>query len=105
MSVAFYWFLFQDEPGAQVDPAVGLEHDWLNGVPGSTSSAAVHHPAGPKKKRHRIARHEKDKEQHVGDKLWGPLVSSRINSTLRSISYFLSLWCQVVNSSVCCFKC
>lgn len=82
-----------------MDPAVGLEHDWLNGVPGSTSSAAVHHPAGPKKKRHRIARHEKDKEQHVGDKLWGPLVSSRINSKLRSISYFLSLLCQVVNSS------
>lgn len=57
--------LLEDEPGAPVDPVAGLDHDWLNSVPGSSSSAAQHQAAGPKKKRHRITRHEKDKEQHT----------------------------------------
>lgn len=62
--------MFQDEHGAHLDPAAGVEHDRLNGVPGSTSSPALHHAAGPKKRRHRITRHEKDKDQHVGEELW-----------------------------------
>lgn len=64
------WLLFQDEPGPHLDPAAEAEQDRLNGGPGSTSSAAVHHAAGPKKRRHRITRHEKDKDQHVGEDLW-----------------------------------
>ncbi|XP_029929121.1 TCF3 fusion partner [Myripristis murdjan] len=56
--------LLEDESGAQLDPAAaGVEEDRLNGVSGPTSSAALHHTAGPKKRRHRIPRQEKDKDQ------------------------------------------
>jgi len=58
------WHLFQEEHGAHLDPAAGVEDERLNGVSGS--SAALHHAAGPKKKRHRIPRQEKEKEQQVG---------------------------------------
>ncbi|TKS82147.1 CCR4-NOT transcription complex subunit 3 CCR4-associated factor 3 [Collichthys lucidus] len=55
----------EDESGAHLDPAAGVEDDRLNGVSGSTSSAALHHCAGPKKRRHRIPRQEKDKDQQL----------------------------------------
>lgn len=55
---------FKDEPGAHLDPAAGADSDHFNGE--STSAAALHQPAGPKKRRHRISRQEKDKDQHVG---------------------------------------
>ncbi|GAA6220592.1 TCF3 fusion partner [Lates japonicus] len=54
--------LLEDEPGAHLDPAAGAEDDRLNGLSGSTSSTALHHAAGPKKRRHRIPRQEKDKD-------------------------------------------
>lgn len=53
----------EDEPGAHLDPAAGVEEDRLNGVSGPTSSAVLHHTVGPKKRRHRIPRQEKDKDQ------------------------------------------
>lgn len=59
-------WLFQEEPGAHLEPTAGAESDPLNGVSGSVPSAALHLPAGPKKRRHRLARQEKDKDQHVG---------------------------------------
>lgn len=59
-----YIFL-QDEPGAQSEAAAGLEDDLLNGVSASASSTALHHTAGPKKRRHRIPKLEKDKEPQV----------------------------------------
>uniref|UniRef100_A0A3P8SAY0 TCF3 (E2A) fusion partner n=1 Tax=Amphiprion percula TaxID=161767 RepID=A0A3P8SAY0_AMPPE len=52
--------LLEDESGAHVDPAAGAEDERINGVSGSTSSAA-----GPKKKRHRVPRQEKDKDQQA----------------------------------------
>lgn len=61
---------FQDEPGAHLDPAAGVEDNQLNGISGPTSSAALHHAAGPKKRRHRIPRQEKDKDQQVGERLY-----------------------------------
>ncbi|XP_074509614.1 TCF3 fusion partner isoform X1 [Sebastes fasciatus] len=57
--------LLEDEPGAHLDPAAGVEDDRLNGVSGSTSSAGLHHAAGPKRRRHRIPRQEKDKDQQT----------------------------------------
>ncbi|XP_053183103.1 TCF3 fusion partner [Scomber japonicus] len=57
--------LLEDETGAHLDPAAGAEDNRLNGVSGSTSSAALHHAAGPKKRRHRIPRQEKDKDQQT----------------------------------------
>lgn len=65
MKVKTCW-LFQDEQGVHLDPTAGAESDPLNGLSGSASSAALHLPAGPKKRRHRLARQEKDKDQHVG---------------------------------------
>lgn len=59
-------WLFQDEQGAHLEPAAGAESEPLNGLPGSVSSATLHLPAGPKKRRHRLVRQEKDKDQHVG---------------------------------------
>lgn len=74
----FHLLLFQDEPGAHLDPAAGVEDDRLNGVSGSTSSAALHHAAGPKKRRHRVPRQEKDKDQQVGEELcWTAVVHTR----------------------------
>lgn len=58
------WCFFKDEHGAHLDPAAGADSDHFNGE--SASAAALHHPAGPKKRRHRISRQEKDKDQHVG---------------------------------------
>ncbi|KAL7393805.1 hypothetical protein ABVT39_016209 [Epinephelus coioides] len=56
----------QDEPGAHFDPAAaGVEDERLNGVSGSTLPAAMHHVAGPKRRRHRIQRQEKDKDQQT----------------------------------------
>ncbi|XP_068616127.1 TCF3 fusion partner isoform X2 [Brachionichthys hirsutus] len=55
--------LLEDEPGALLDSAGGVEDDQLNGLSGSTSSSALHHASGPKKRRHRILRQEKDKDQ------------------------------------------
>lgn len=59
----------QEESGAHLDPAAGVEDEQLNGVSGSTSSSALHHTAGPKKRRHRIPRQEKDKDQQVDEEL------------------------------------
>ncbi|XP_072250264.1 TCF3 fusion partner [Leuresthes tenuis] len=55
--------LLEEEHGAHLDPAAGVEDERLNGVSGS--SAALHHAAGPKKKRHRIPRQEKEKDQQI----------------------------------------
>ncbi|XP_030014657.1 LOW QUALITY PROTEIN: TCF3 fusion partner [Sphaeramia orbicularis] len=57
--------LLEDEPGASLDPTPGVEDDRLNGVSGSTSSAVLHHAAGPKKRRHRIQKQERDKDQQT----------------------------------------
>ncbi|KAK2910166.1 hypothetical protein Q8A73_007881 [Channa argus] len=54
--------LLEEEPTAHLDPPVVLEDDPLNGLSSSTSSALVHHNSGPKKKRHRISRQDKDKD-------------------------------------------
>lgn len=61
--------LFQDESGAHLELAAAAEDEKLNGVSGSTPSAASHHVAGTKKKRHRIPRQEKDKEPQVSKAL------------------------------------
>ncbi|XP_017270994.1 TCF3 fusion partner [Kryptolebias marmoratus] len=55
--------LLEDEPGAHLDSSAGVEDERPNSVPGS--SAALHHPAAPRKKRHRIPRQDKDKDQQV----------------------------------------
>lgn len=52
--------LLEDEPGAQLDSGAGAEEERINGLSGS--SAALQHTAGPKKKRHRIPRQEKDQQ-------------------------------------------
>ncbi|XP_034731389.1 TCF3 fusion partner [Etheostoma cragini] len=57
--------LLEDEPGAQLDPADGVEDYRLNGVSCSTLSSALHQAAGPKRRRHRIQRQEKDKDQQI----------------------------------------
>ncbi|XP_078108916.1 TCF3 fusion partner [Sander vitreus] len=57
--------LLEDEPGAQLDPADGVEDYQLNGVSCSTLSPALHHAAGPKRRRHRIPRQDKDKDQQT----------------------------------------
>ena len=57
----------QDESGAHIDPVAAGEDEQLNGVPASCSAAALPHTVGPKKRRHRITRQEKEKEQHVGE--------------------------------------
>lgn len=50
-----------------LDPSLAVEDDRVNGLSGSTSSsAALQQPSGPKKKRHRIPRQEKDKDPQVG---------------------------------------
>ncbi|XP_026227668.1 TCF3 fusion partner [Anabas testudineus] len=54
--------LLEEEQGAHLDPAVGVEDDGLNGLSGSTSSTVLHHNSVAKKKRHRIPRQEKDKD-------------------------------------------
>ncbi|XP_023258102.1 TCF3 fusion partner [Seriola lalandi dorsalis] len=54
--------MLEDEPGAHLDAAAGGEDERLNGLSGSTSSAVLHHAAGPKRRRHRIPRQEKDKD-------------------------------------------
>lgn len=78
----FHLFLLQDESGAHLDPAAGVEDDRLNGVTGCTSSAALHHAAGPKKRRHRIPRQEKDKDQQVGELLLSIQVYQHILLTM-----------------------
>ncbi|XP_005798869.1 TCF3 fusion partner [Xiphophorus maculatus] len=55
--------LLEEEPGAHLDSAAGVEEEKLNGLSGS--SATLHHAAGPKKKRHRISRQDKDKDQQI----------------------------------------
>ncbi|XP_013868160.1 TCF3 fusion partner [Austrofundulus limnaeus] len=52
--------LLEDDPGAHLDSSAGVEDDRPNSVSGS--SAALHPPAGPKKKRHRIPRQDKDQQ-------------------------------------------
>lgn len=70
LSLSYICCLFlQDEPGALLDSAAGVEDDRLNGLSGSTSSAALHHAAGSKKRRHRIPRQEKDKDPQVREEL------------------------------------
>ncbi|XP_029360833.1 TCF3 fusion partner [Echeneis naucrates] len=54
--------LLEDEPEVSLDAATGVDDERLNGLSGSTLSAALHHNAGPKKRRHRIPRQEKDKD-------------------------------------------
>ncbi|XP_076010693.1 TCF3 fusion partner [Genypterus blacodes] len=55
--------LLEDEPGAHIDSAAGVEDERLNGVSASITSPALHHGVGPKKRRHRIPRQDKDKDQ------------------------------------------
>lgn len=64
-----------------------MEDDQLNGLSGSTSSAALLHNSGPKKKRHRIPRQEKDEDPQVVEEGCGSAVVH--SSILRqcSISY------------------
>ncbi|KAF7227133.1 TCF3 fusion partner [Nothobranchius furzeri] len=50
--------LLEDEAGVHLDPSAGVEDERLNGVSGSSA-------AGPKKKRHRIPRQEKDRDQQI----------------------------------------
>ncbi|KAK0139138.1 TCF3 fusion partner [Merluccius polli] len=50
----------EDESSVPLESAAALEADRINGVPGS--SGATHHGAGPKKRRHRIPKQEKDKD-------------------------------------------
>ncbi|CAN9513652.1 unnamed protein product [Ophioblennius macclurei] len=57
--------LLEDEAGVSLDTAAMLEDEKPNGVSGSSVSAVPHHTAGPKKKRHRIPRQEKDKDQQT----------------------------------------
>ncbi|XP_034409341.1 TCF3 fusion partner [Cyclopterus lumpus] len=57
--------LLEGDPEAHLDPASGVEDERLNGVSGSTLSAATPHAAGPKRRRHRIPRQEKDKDQQT----------------------------------------
>ncbi|KAI4810762.1 hypothetical protein KUCAC02_013693 [Chaenocephalus aceratus] len=57
--------LLEDEPGVHLDPAAGVKDDRPNGVSGSSSSAVLPHAALPKRKRHRIPRQEKDKDQQT----------------------------------------
>ncbi|XP_075965516.1 TCF3 fusion partner [Anarhichas minor] len=57
--------LLEDEPEAHLDPASGVEDERVNGVSGSTLSAAMPHATGPKRRRHRIPRQEKDKDQQT----------------------------------------
>ncbi|KAM9805915.1 TCF3 fusion partner [Syngnathus typhle] len=54
--------LLEDEPGALSDVAAGAVDDRINGVSGSASSPAFHHPSGPKKRRHVTPKQEKDKD-------------------------------------------
>ncbi|XP_077382616.1 TCF3 fusion partner [Festucalex cinctus] len=59
--------LLEDEPGAPSDVAAD---DRINGVSGSTSASAFHHPSGPKKRRHVMPKQEKDKDsQNEADML------------------------------------
>ncbi|KAM6995214.1 TCF3 fusion partner isoform 2-T2 [Tautogolabrus adspersus] len=55
--------LLEEESGAHLDPAAGVDNDQLNGVSCSALSASLHHATGPKKRRHRIPRQDKDKDQ------------------------------------------
>lgn len=83
----FFYLLFQEEHGTHLDPAVEVEDDRLNGLSGSTSSAALHYNSGPKKKRHRIPRQEKDKDPQVGE---GCCCNTVVNSSIvrqYSVSY------------------
>ncbi|XP_028325625.1 TCF3 fusion partner [Gouania willdenowi] len=57
--------LLDDEPGAHTEASVGAEDEKPNGVAGSSSSASAHQSAGTKKKRHRVPRQEKDKDQET----------------------------------------
>ena len=56
-------FLSQDESTIPSESAAGQEGDRVNGASGS--SGAAHHGAGPKKRRHRIPKQEKDKDPQV----------------------------------------
>ena len=58
---------FQEESGPQLDTAPGVEDDRPNGVSGSSSCTAFHPAGGPKKRRHRMPKQEKDKDQQVGE--------------------------------------
>ena len=78
---------FKDEPGAHLDPPIGAEDDRLNGVSGSTSSAALHHAAGPKRRRHRIPRQEKDKDQQVDEQQLLALDVVHSSVLIHSVSY------------------
>ncbi|KAM9309343.1 TCF3 fusion partner [Pholidichthys leucotaenia] len=57
--------LLEDESGAHLDSSVGPEDEKTNSVSGSIPSTMLHHAAGPKKKRHRIPRQEKEKDQQT----------------------------------------
>uniref|UniRef100_A0A8C4Z4S0 INO80 complex subunit F domain-containing protein n=1 Tax=Gadus morhua TaxID=8049 RepID=A0A8C4Z4S0_GADMO len=50
----------EDESTVPLESATGQEGDRINGASGS--SGAAHHGAGPKKRRHRIPKQEKDKD-------------------------------------------
>lgn len=52
----------EEEAGTQLEAAAAVEDDLLNGVSASASSTSLHQTPGPKKRRHRIPKLEKDKE-------------------------------------------
>ncbi|KAM6967827.1 TCF3 fusion partner [Aplochiton taeniatus] len=54
--------LLEDEHYSHLDSAPGAEDERLNGVPSSSPSVAFQNTSGPKKKRHRVPKQEKDKD-------------------------------------------
>ncbi|KAM8826533.1 TCF3 fusion partner [Synchiropus picturatus] len=59
--------LLEEESAGRLDPASAAEEDRLNGVSGSASLSSFHPAVGPKKKRHRVPRQEKDKDQQQSE--------------------------------------
>lgn len=53
--------LLEDEHYSHLDSATGAD-ERLNGVPNSSPSLALQNTSGPKKKRHRVPKQEKDKD-------------------------------------------
>ncbi|XP_057689284.1 TCF3 fusion partner [Corythoichthys intestinalis] len=54
--------LLEDDPEAPSDGATGVADDRMNGVSGTASSPAFHHPSGPKRRKHVTPKQEKDKD-------------------------------------------
>lgn len=56
--------LLEDDPGVHLDSILGTD-ERLNGIPGSSPPSASQHTPGPKKKRHRVPKQEKEKDPQV----------------------------------------